>query len=170
MASTDASYYPIYGQAYRVSGCIVTTTTGIPISGAFTGVTGTASKDGGAFSATGVTVTQIGTTGYFYIDLTSAVMTANTVIVSLAVSNANARDFYTVLLPIVLTESAGHWLDATVKRPEQGIVALSAILSNYHTLSSSTETVYGRDNSTTLFTGTVSGLASAGTATRNKMS
>lgn len=170
MAVADATNVPIYGQAYRLSGVIVAQLTGVPISGAFTGVTGTISKDGGAFSSTGVTVTQIGTTGYFTFDINATGMTANTIIASLVVSNATAREWQFFIQPAVLTESAGHWMDATVKRLEQGTVQNSAFLTNLQTLSSNTMSIYGRDSTTVLFSGSLSGVASAsGTQTRIKL-
>ena len=170
MAVLDATNNPIYGQAYRLSGVIVAQTTGVPISGAFTGVTGTISKDGGAFSATGVTVTQIGTTGYFAFDINATGMTANTIIASLVVSNATAREWQSFIQPMVLTETAGHWLSQTVKKPEQGLLQVSAFLSNRHTVALALENVYARDDTTVIFSASISGIASASsTQTRAKL-
>jgi len=157
MAAQDATFTPIYAQAFRTSGVIVAVTTGNPITGGLTTLAAQVSKDGGAFSATGVTVTEIGTTGFFTVDINATAMTANTIILRVTSADANAVYFTQVIQPAVLTEAAGQWMDASVKRLEQGTVNMSAFLLNYHTLSASIETVYGRDSATALFSGSLSG-------------
>lgn len=170
MAAIDATLTPIYAQAYRLSGVIVAVSTGNPITGGLTTLAGQISKDGAAFSATGVTVTEIGTTGFFTVDINATGMTANTIILRVTSADAGAVYFTQFIQPAVLTEAAGQWMDATVKRLEQGTVNMSAFLLNYHTLSASVETVYARDSVTALFTGTLTGVASASsTQTRVKL-
>ena len=170
MASTSAVNIPIYGQAIRLYGSIVTTTTGNPITGGLTVLTGSVSIDGAAFTSTGITIAEIGTTGYFYIEADATRMTGNSIIFKATASNANAREWSQFVYPAVLTEAAGQWMDATVKRLEQGTVNISAFLLNYHTLSASIESIYGRDSTTLLFSGSLTGVASASsTQTRVKL-
>lgn len=161
MAVADSSYYPTYGQAYRLYGKIVNVTTGNPIP-TLTALTCTISKDGGAFSATGVTVTETpAASGYIAIDINATGMTANSVVVEATASNGSAVKFTDFLQPVVITEATGQWQDATVKRLEQGTVNISAFLLNYQTLASNLQTCYARDSVTALFTGSLSGVASA---------
>lgn len=171
MSAVQAVNIPVYGQPIRFSGSIVTTTTGNPITGGLTVLTASASIDGAAFVAnTGLTVAEIGTTGYFTLDVDATRMTGNTIILKVTASNVNAREWAVFIYPADLRETVGQWQDATVKRFEQGVVQNSASAFNLHTLSQSTETVYARDSSTAIITGTVSGLQSpGGTVTRNKM-
>ena len=175
MAAIDATYFEVYGQKFRVTGFIVNTATGNPITGGLTGLATSSntqiSKDGAAFVNTTNVAVEIGTSGYFTVDLTAAEMAFNTVIVRVLPTNASAREFQYIIRPIDLRESAGHWLDSAVVRPFQALVMLSAFQTNKHTLTSSTETVRDRADTINIITGSVSGLASAGgTVTRNKMS
>lgn len=124
MAATDASTFPVKGQAYRISGKIVNATTGNPITGGLTTPASTVSKDGAAFAATTTTVTEIGTTGYFYVDLSSTEMNANTVVVHVTAANADAVYASIEIKPADLSEPAGHARDATVLRLEQFLVQL----------------------------------------------
>jgi len=161
MAAIDSTASPVYGQAYRLTGVIKSVVTGRPITGGLTALAGTISKDGAAFAGTGVTVTEIGTTGFFTVDLDATAMTAYSIALEVTASNGNSVYFIEFIQPVVLTEAAGQWMDASVKRLEQGTVNISAFLLNYHTLSASIETVYGRDSATALFSGSLSGVASA---------
>jgi hypothetical protein len=161
MSAVQAVATPIYGQAIRLYGSIVTTTTGNPITGGLTALTGSVSIDGAAFASTGITVAEIGTTGYFYIEADATRMTGNSIIFKVTATNVNAREWAQFVYPAVLTESAGQWQDATVKRLEQGTVNMSAFLLNYQTLASNLQTCYARDSVTALFTGSLSGVASA---------
>ena len=89
MAVADSSYYPTYGQAYRLYGKIVNVTTGNPIP-TLTALACTISKDGGAFSATGVTITETpAASGYIAIDINATGMTANSVVVEATASNGS---------------------------------------------------------------------------------
>ena len=169
MAAADATYYPTYGQKWRVGGSIVNTTTGNPVTGGLGAMTIQVSVDGAAFATNGAIVSEIGTTGYFTADLTVANMTGNSIIVKVTGTNGTPREWSLAINPVVKTEMAGHWMDQSTVRLEQGLVQASAIFSNKHSLNFSTETVFGRDNTTVLFTGSVTGLSTTGTATRNKM-
>lgn len=170
MAVADSSYYPTYGQAFRLYGKIVNVTTGNPIP-TLTALACTISKDGGAFSATGVTVTETpAASGYIAIDINATGMTANSVVVEATASNGSAVKFTAFLQPVVLTESAGHWRSQAVNRLEQSNVQMSAFMTNRHTVALALESVYARDDVTLLFSSSISGIASASsTQTRNKL-
>jgi hypothetical protein len=172
MAVADALQIPVYGQKIRLSGVIVNTSTGNPITGGLTALTAFVSIDGGAFASTGLVVAEIGTTGYFTLDIDATRMTGNTIIPRVTASNASAREWTssTPLYPAVLTEAVGFWKDQTIQRLEQSMVLLSAFCFNQHLLSQSAESVLGRNDSTVVATGSVAGLTSSGgTVTRTKM-
>ena len=170
MAAIDSTQFPTFGQKFRITGRIESSTTRNPITGGLTGIASSISKDGAAFAATTTTASEIGTTGYFVLDLSVAEMTASSIIVKVSASNANAVEFYEEIRPVNLTESVGHWKDQTVVRLEQAMVLLSAFLTNQHVLTLNSESVLGRDNTTVMAAGSVSGLSSSGsTVTRTKM-
>lgn len=141
MAASDASTFPVKGQAYRISGKIVNSSTGNPITGGLTTLTSTVSKDGGAFASTTSAAAEIGTTGYFYVDLSSTEMNANTVIVHVTAANANAVYASIEIKPADLTESSTHWYKQTVKRLEQGIYQAAAWFANKTKRNNSTGTI-----------------------------
>lgn len=171
MASTDVTQFPVKGQAFRCAFVIKSLTTGNPLSGGLTSLAGTVSKDGGTFSSLTTAPTEIGTTGIGYVDLSATEMNARHILVSVTASNSNAVTHVIEIRTADLADTAGHPLDASVKKLEQVQVGVLGFLTNKHTLSQNTETTYGRDNTTVLFTGSVSGLVDAGgTVTRNKMS
>ena len=171
MAAIDSTLFPTFGQKFRTIGRIEGNVTRNPITGGLTGVASSISKDGGSFVATATTAAEIATTGYFFLDLSAAEMTANSIIVKVTATNANAVEFWEELRPIVVSESVGHWKDQTVVRLEQSLVLLSAFFTNQHTLTMNSESVLGRDNTTVMATGSVAGLTSSGsTVTRSKMS
>ncbi len=171
MAAIDATQFPTYGQKFRITGRIESSTTRNPITGGLTGVASSISKDGAAFAATATTATEIGATGYFVLDLSVAEMTATSIIVKISATNANSVEFYEEIRTVNLSEGVGHWKDQTVVRLEQAFVLLSAFFTNQHSLTLNSESVLGRDNTTVMATGSVSGLTNSGsTVTRSKMS
>ena len=145
MASTDASTFPVKGQAYRVTGKIVNATTGNPITGALTTPASTVSKDGAAFASTTTPVAEIGTTGYFYVDLSAAEMNANTVVVHVTAANADAVYASLCIFPVDLSESSTHWMKQTVKRLEQGIMQMASWFVNKTKRNNSTGTITVRN-------------------------
>jgi len=99
MAASDAKPLPIYGVAHRESGCIVSVTTGQVITGGLSSLAVTASLDGGAFAATGLTIAEIGSTGFFTIDIDVTRMTCNTLILKVTEATANSADWTCVIYP-----------------------------------------------------------------------
>lgn len=159
MASTDATVFPVKGQAFRITGVILNGTTGNAITGGLTVLAGTASKDGAAFSAIGVTVAEIDTTtGYFTVDLTSTVMNAATVVVQVSATNANAVYWKREIKTVDLSEKTGHWYAQTVKKVEDMWSVMTQYIQNRVTQNNSSENIevhaYG-STSTILWTNVV---------------
>lgn len=156
MAAADATPFPVYGQAYRISGAIFDVTTGHIITGGLSSLAATASADGAAFSATGVTIAEIGTTGVFTVDLTAAVMTATTVIVKATEATANSADFCVVINPLKLSEFTGRADAQSVKRWEQYAQQILEYLTNKITRNKNTGamSMYEADGTTAIATAT----------------
>ncbi len=162
MSATDASTFPVKGQAYRISGKIVNATTGNPITGGLTTLTSTVSKDGAAFASTTSAAAEIGTTGYFYVDLSSTEMNANTVIVHVTAANADAVYASIEIKPVDLSESATHWMKQTVKRLEQGIQQGAAWIVNKNKRNNSTGTITLRNAADSADLTTMAGYETGG--------
>lgn len=99
MAASDAKALPIYGVAHRITVPIFNITTGEVLTGGLSGLAATASLDGAAFAATGLTVAEIGTTGFVTVDIDATRMTANTVAVKVTSSTSNSSDAVEVIYP-----------------------------------------------------------------------
>lgn len=97
MAATDRR--PIRNAAYRVYFVIRSSTTFGPITGGLTGLDAEVSLDGIAFANCAGTETEIGTTGYGYVDLTAAEMTASKILFRITATNANAIEFFQEICP-----------------------------------------------------------------------
>lgn len=93
MAASNSVQNPIQGQAYRIYFRIDSSDTFNPITGGLTGLAGSLSKDGATFVASTNTPVEIGTSGYGYLDLTSAETAYYTVYVQVSATNANAIKF-----------------------------------------------------------------------------
>lgn len=99
MAASDAKPLPIYGVAHRETGCIVSVTTGQVITGGLSSLTATASLDGAAFASTGLTIAEIGTTGFFTLDIDATRMTCNTLALKVTEATANSADWVCTIYP-----------------------------------------------------------------------
>lgn len=97
MASSDTRL--LKNAAARVYGCIKDNTTGRVITGGLTTLAATISKDGAAFAATGVTVTEIGTTGFFSVDITAAEFTSYVTVLKAESADSDSVDFIATLYP-----------------------------------------------------------------------
>lgn len=170
MAYTDTTIFPVKGQAFRIHFVIRSFLTGNPLLGALASLAAQVSKDGGSFVTTTNSPVLIDTSGYGYVDLTAAEMNAQGIVLRVSTTTTNAVEFCAELRPADLTETTGHWKDQSVQRLEQSLVLLSAFLTNLHTLTMSSEAIKARDNSTTIVSGSVTGLTDGGaTVTRTKM-
>lgn len=89
MAATDARRR-IKNAPLRVYGQILAVSTLLPITGGLTAMDAEISGDGGAFADCGAAETEIGTTGFFYVDLTAAETAYDWVTFQFKASNAGA--------------------------------------------------------------------------------
>lgn len=171
MASTDSIQTPVKGQAFRLYGVIRSSATANPITGGLTTPTVTGSLDGGAFASTGLTVTEIGTTGYFYVDIDATRMNVNAIIIEVTAANANAVKFSRVINPADISESTTR---ATAQSPiklEQIIRQGWAFQFNRNTIDQATGiyNVYNDADDTVLYTGTFTDTGAQGVGTRAKL-
>lgn len=97
MAATDARAIPFKNQAYRVTFPIFDAD-GDPVSGA-AALDSEVSKDAGAFADCTNEATEIGTSGVYYLDLTSTEMNADTVAVRVQTSTSGAKTTVIILYP-----------------------------------------------------------------------
>lgn len=158
MAATDATYFPVKNQAYRLTRVFTLVTTGKESSGSLTSLAATVSKDQGAAATATGTPTQVGTTGLVYLDLTATEMNADTVVIRFTSALANTVDVITVLTPVDLSEVVGRPDSASVKKMERFLLSLYRRWFNKRTQNRSTGafTQYLADESTTDVSGTVS--------------
>lgn len=130
MAIADATCFPPKNQAYRLISVIMNGSTGAVITGGLTGLSCSISKDGVNFVSTTNAPAEIGTSGYFTLDLTAAEMNANAIAINVTASNTNAISRPIFLNPIDLSEFTGHWYAQPVKRLEQGLMQLFGYFFN----------------------------------------
>lgn len=98
MAATDRR--KIKHAAYRVYFRIISSATLNPITGGLTAMDAEVSLDGAAFADCAGTETEIGsTTGYGFVDLTAAEMSADVILFRLTASNANAVQYFEEIRP-----------------------------------------------------------------------
>lgn len=106
MAATDASPWPIKGQAFRVSFDLRLNTGALNTGAA--GLDSEVSKDAGTFVDCTNEATEIATSsGHYYLDLTSTEMNADTVVVQVKSTTTNAVTQTLVLYPVSITEPTG---------------------------------------------------------------
>lgn len=158
MSAAQAVPFPVNAQAYRLSGVINAVSTLRAITGGLTSLAATVSIDGSAFNATANAPAEIGTTGYFTLDLTAAEMTGSTIIISVTASNSGAVYFQKIILPLLLTEPTGRYDAQTVVRVEQLWTQLFAFDENYQGFDSAgtTYNVYKKDSATVMVSATIS--------------
>lgn len=158
MAANDATLFPVYGQAFRFKDVIKLNTTGNPLTGGLTTPAVSISKDGAAFAAAAGTITEIGTTGWFYVDLTAVDMTAKVIAYTITAANANAVYATGEIKTLDLAQYAG-------KATDESILKLERMLRDIHDFDymkmdvvrsevSSAMTLYQTNGSTTKVTGT----------------
>lgn len=152
----NSTPYAVYGQIYNLTGAIVSSSTGNPITGGLTSLSATISKDDGSFTSTTNTPTEIGTSGYFTLDLTAAEMTASKIIVQISASNTNAVYQKVMINPMVMSEPAGRWDAQGIKRVEQLFSQVYAFFFNRQVDNGASQTVYKSDSATTMVSGVIS--------------
>lgn len=118
MASTDARAIPYKSAAWRVTFPILDAD-GDPVTGA-TGLDSEISKDGGAFADCTNEATEIGSSGIYYLDLTSTEMGADTVAIRVQTSSSGAKTSVIVAYPQEADDmrvSVTHWNNTAVASP-----------------------------------------------------
>lgn len=115
MASTDARAIPYKSAAWRVTFPIFDAD-GDPVTGA-TGLDSEISKDGGSFADCTNEATEIGTSGIYYLDLTSSEMGADTVAIQVKTSSSGAKTTNIIAYPQEADDmrvSVTHWNNTAV--------------------------------------------------------
>jgi hypothetical protein len=117
MASTDARLFPLKNTAYRVSFPLFDEAGDL-----VTGATGDSevSKDGGSFADCTNEATEIGSTGIYYLDLTSTEMNADTAIVQVK-SGGAAKTTVLIMYPLEggdLDVDVTYWNGSAVASPD----------------------------------------------------
>ena len=152
MASTDAKPWPVKNEALRVTFPIFKND-GTLITGA-TGLDSEVSKDGAAFADCTNEATEIGSTGIYYLDLTSTEMNADTVAVQVKTTSTGAVPPVLVMYPVSIIEPTGPptWpMDI-----EELLGWLGALSRNKRTQTATTQTLRNDADSGTISTSTVS--------------
>lgn len=119
MASTDARLIPYKNAAWRVTFPIFDAD-GDTVTGA-TGLDSEISKDGGAFADCTNEATEIGSSGIYYLDLTSTEMNADTVAIQVKTSSSGAKTTNIVTYPQEADDvrvSVTHWAGTAVATPD----------------------------------------------------
>lgn len=129
MATSNATHFPIRGQAFRLYWTIFDQSTGLPYEGGLT-LSATISKDGGNFAATTNSATETQTSGTGYLELTATEMTAYSITVKISASNNDSSVFVFQENLLDLAEPSDHWRDATVVKLEQGLLHVIMEYSN----------------------------------------
>jgi len=159
MAVSDATVFPVRGQAFRFLDVIKSSVTGNPITGGLDTIVIEISKDGGEFDAPAGSASEVpGTPGWVTIDLTAVDMDAGTIAYQVSASNSNAVYATGEIKTCNLEEGAGRADGESVLKLEQYLRQMWAQLFNRHTVNRETGayTVYQSDDATEA----VSGLAS----------
>jgi hypothetical protein len=97
MAATDARPIPLKNTAFRVTFPILDNT-GAPVTGA-AGLDSEVSLDGAAFSDCTNEATEIGSSGIYYLDLTSGEMNGDTIAVQVKTSTTDAKTTVLIFYP-----------------------------------------------------------------------
>lgn len=119
MASTDARLIPYKNAAWRVTFPIFDAD-GDPVTGA-SGLDSEISKDGGAFADCTNEATEIGSSGIYYLDLTSTEMNADTVVIQVKTSTVGAKTTNIVSYPQEgddIRVSVTQWTGTAVASPD----------------------------------------------------
>ncbi len=115
MASTDARAIPYKSAAWRVTFPILDAD-GDPVTGA-TALDSEISKDGGAFADCTNEATEIGSSGIYYLDLTSTEMGADTVAIRVQTTSSGAKTTILITYPQEADDmrvSVTHWSNTAV--------------------------------------------------------
>ena len=168
MSAAQAIPFPVNAQGFRISGVILAVSTLRPITGALTGLAATISIDGAAFAATSSAPVEIGTTGFFTLDLTAAEMTGSTIIVNVVATNVGAVYDVRVINPLALSEPTGRYDAASVVRLEQLLTQVYQFMHNYQGFNAAgtSYNIYKADSATLALSATISETSTSANQTK----
>lgn len=154
MAASDVGPWPIKNKAFRAH-FLLLDADGDPVTGA-TALDTEVSKDGGSFVDATNEGVEIGN-GWYYTELTSAEMNADTVLLVLKTGTAGAKTAHLMIHPVAIDELSGvPAFGAGGAGIEETLSWLLALSRNLMTQSATTTTLKKNDGTTTLATATVS--------------
>ena len=134
------------GVACRIYWVVLDVSTGNPITGGLDTPAATLSIDGAAFASATNTPTEIGTSGYGYLDLTVAEMGCNGLCINVTSADASAKAFIMFVYPVEST-----FLKANgPTRFEHWLQAVKAFCWNKHKKNNDNLTIYDDDEATEL--------------------
>jgi hypothetical protein len=165
MAASDARPVPRKNTAFRVYFPILDND-GDPVTAA-AGLDSEVSKDGAAFADCTNEATEIGSSGIYYLDLTSTEMNADAVVVIVKTSTTDAKTAPIVMYPAPAADvpTSTTIADALLTRDMSAVTEGSGrtplqalrLLRNKWSISGGTLTVTKEDDSTSSWTGTTTG-------------
>jgi hypothetical protein len=163
MATGNCTAYPVYGQAFRFYFVVISIVTGLPITGGLDTLLSQISKDGGAFANTATDAVEApANSGYGYVDLDAAEMSANNIYPQITVSNANGVCFCEPIVPLQLGEESGCSLDQSLILFEQMVRDTVEVLMNGGTYNGYSQFLLNRAGNANLCSRTVSGAPGNG--------
>lgn len=127
MAASDASTFPVKGQAFRLSAALFDNTGAlIAVMGGLAGLAAKVSIDGGTLTnSTNAATEAPSVSGLVYLDLTTSEMNGNTVTVVLTCTNTDANATVIILYPydsskeVTLNSNPLKWVGTTIPAPNQ---------------------------------------------------
>ncbi len=153
MAASDASPWPVRGQAFRVTFDLRLSTGALNVGAA--GLDSEVSKDGGTFTDCTNEATEIATSsGIYTLDLTAAEMAADTVAIQIKSSTGSAVTQVLVLYPVSIAEPGSSPTFPT--DIEKALGWITAQASNLFTQTATTSTLRNRADNADISTSTVS--------------
>lgn len=127
MAASDASTFPVKGQAFRLSAALFDNTGAlIAVMGGLAGLAAKVSIDGGTLTnSTNAATEAPSVSGLVYLDLTTSEMNGNTVTVVFTCTNTDANATVIILYPydsskeVPLNSNPLKWVGTTIPAPNQ---------------------------------------------------
>ena len=171
MPSTDATVFPVWGQAFQFVDVIKSSATGNPLTGGLEDLELLISKDGGDLeAAAGAVAELLDESGWVTVDLDPEDMEASVLAYQITAGNENAVYATGEIKTCDLAELDGRADAAEVQKLEQYLLQMWSQLFNRHTVNRETGvyTVYQADDATASVAGAVSDDGTLGT--RGKLS
>jgi hypothetical protein len=167
----NAVALPVKGQACDFCAVIFSSSTGNPLTGALADLEGYVGVDDAAFATTGVTVANPNTDGFVHVSIDATRMNGKVIKFRIQTSTANAMYACGEIRTLDLSEPTGHWLLATVKKLEQGVVQGFGYLLNKvkRNVDTGTLTYYKLDETTAVGTMTADTTPVANEVTKGEL-